>query len=218
MTTKLYHYSKDKYDILKTRNAQGIKDTGNVSSTNKLRSEILGFGLYSQHISLFLEKAPIDILGTIYKDADHEVWFTGSKLYEYEVHVEDMGPFAYDFVETPLEVEMFYDDAYDDMSVEQYMKMVYAKKLKLGLYGTDRANFIKKANELKGTITEQYMKLPSRPNWKDISKLYAPTVPHVMVYPEGGTITYHSIKQVTIGNKPVKLATESLVEPIYSKW
>lgn len=218
MTIKLYHYSKEKYDTLKTKKAQGLTERGSISKANKLKTSILGFGTYNSHISLFLEKAPLDILGTIYKDANHEVWFTGSKLYEYEVHLDDIGKFGYDLVETPLEIEMFYDDSYDDMSMEDYVKMLYELKFKRGLCGTDRSTFIKKVNELKGTIVEQYTKLPSRPNWEDIKHLYAPTVPHVMMYPEGGIIEYHSVKSVVVGNRPVKISSESYNDPIYSKW
>ena len=218
MTTKLYHYSKEKFDVLKTRKAQGIEYTEDVTVTNKILTKVLGFGTYNDHISLFLEKAPLDVLGTIYKDVQHEVWYAGSKLYEYEVYVEDIGEFAYDLVETPLEIEMFYDDSYDDMSMEDYIEMVYKKKIKLGLCGKDRSTFIKKVNELKGTIMEQYVKLPNRPNWKNIQKKYAPTVPHVMMYPQDGIIKHHSVKQVTVDDNSVKLATESFVEPIYSKW
>lgn len=202
-TCKLYHYSTEKFDILKTRTAQGINDTKDINQTNKLISKILKFGSYNDHISLYFEKAPLDILGIIYKGVDHDIWYADSKLYEYEIHLDDIGEFAYNIVETPLEIKMFYDDKYDDMSMEDYVKMLYKLKFKAGLCGTDRSNFIKQVNKLKGTIVDEYIKLPSRPNWEDINLLYAPTVPHVMLYPESGVIKYHSVKPVVVGDKPI---------------
>lgn len=202
-TCKLYHYSTEKFDILKTRAKQGITDTSDVNDSNKLISKILKFGSYNDHISLYFEKAPLDILGTIYQGVDHEIWYPGSKLYEYEVHLADIGKFSYNIVETPLEIKMFYDDKYDDMSMEEYVKFLYKKKIKAGLCGDDRANFISQVNKLKGTIVDEYIKLPRRPNWAEIQQLYAPTVPHVMIYPDNGTIKYHSVKSVVVGNKPI---------------
>ena len=196
--TKLYHYSDKKFDVIKTRSEQHNKDKEPVSDTNKIKSKVLGFGSYDSHISFFLEKIPLDILGSIYKDVDHDVWYTGSKLYEYEVNVDDIGSFKYDLVETPLEIKMMYNKSYDKLSMEKYIELVYDKKFKLGLCGTDKNTFIKKVNELKGTAATQYKKLPSRPNWNEIQTLYAPTVPHVMLYPKGGIVKYQSVKQVEI--------------------
>jgi hypothetical protein len=202
-TCTLYHYSTEKYDILKTRSKQGITDTKDINQTNKLISKILKFGNYNDHISLYFEKAPLDMLGTIYKGVDHDIWYTGSKLYEYEINLDDIGAFVYNMVETPLEIKMFYDDKYDNMSMEAYVKMLYKLKIKSGLCGDDRSNFIKQVNNLKGTIVDEYIKLPSRPNWEDINQLYAPTVPHVMLYPDSGVIKYRSVKSVVVGDKPL---------------
>jgi hypothetical protein len=214
---KLYHYSKEKYSDIRTRAMQGVDEK--VNSRSQMED-------YNSHISFFLEPAPLDILGTIFKPGYNDFWFTGNEIHEYTVELKDMVIGKYRLVESP-EVTDFYYNGWviedPEMSDEEFRRRKKLIEVKMGYVGTEMEDFIKVASPLVGRTREFYLKLPKRPNWHDktyddLQSKYAPTVPHVMMYPTGGIVQYSSVKAVKVGNGAVP-GLESIVTARKStKW
>jgi hypothetical protein len=215
--TKLYHYSANKYDALKTREAQGITDNNHGSSRDN----------YNKTMSLYLEPAPLDILGTIYKKGYNDFWYTGHRIYQYEVLIKDMPKFSYNIVESPEKTDLYYkwwfEDEKPDSTYQEFRDKVDILEKKLGYKGDTKEQFIEAASKLfgRGLTRKYYELLPTRPNWpKDeydnIASKYAACVPHVMLEPEGGIVHYHNVKEVVVDNKP--LSVRPSLETIYTRW
>lgn len=197
----LYHYNKQAFPILKTLEKQGTT------------LEVEGTPNYGKHISFFLEPIPYEFLGTIF-GKDHHIWFPGNVVQEHTVVVKDIGGFTYSLVESPEKTVLFYDE---NISESLYIKKLTETIKENNYEGNDPKVLEKLQIKLKGTTREFYAKLPGRPNFEKIKNKYAPTVPHLMIYPESGIAPVRLHKQIKIGNKPIpKLNFESIVG--YSSW
>ena len=183
----LYHYSDKPRNVLLTRR-----------KTNTL-VEVEGKNGhdYNDHISFFFEKPPLAILGKIF-GKDHPVWFPGNKLFEHTVELNSLGKFFYAIVEFPEKTEMYYDTTISDTIYFKEMERVKKEKK---YEGTSTVDLIQACADLKGTVDKFFKALPSRPNFKNIQMKYAPTVPHLMIYPDTGTIKVKNITQVVVGNE-----------------
>jgi len=213
---KLYHYSNKMLDSIKTREAQGIiPSREDLKGQQKTKDFWNKPGLYDQHISFFLEPIPLDILGDIY-GKEHHTWFPGNEFYEYVVLLSDIGEFGYELVETPRDVEMFYDPKYERTSMKEYAAIRNQYKVKYGEKGNDRVTFMKVASSMQGLTRSCYEQINQRPNWGEIKKLYAATVPHVMLYPKDGVVKYQSVRKVKIPK--TSISTECLTKSFLAKW
>lgn len=187
---KLYHYSKEQYDVLKTKEL-----TTPISKEDRHKAiERALFtkdpGPYYQHISFFFEPAPLDILGRIF-GKDHHFWFPGNEIFEYEVDISKLPPFTYRIVESKICQDEFYSLDYgddDNFDAVRYYRVLDALQRKAHEKGHGMADFLKGRKAQLGQIRKMYEKLPKRPNWEEIRGKYAATVPHVMLYPTGGLI------------------------------
>ena len=211
----LYHYSKDKYDILKTRAMQGLDAPRNYY----VRDD------YNLTMSFFLEPAPLDILGSIYKDGCNDFWFTGNQVWEYVVDIDTLNIDGWYVVES-LEVISFmnkwwYEDCKADDTFEEYKKRKVELETRLHLAGVDKDEFIKTASKYVGHTRDCYMKLPHQPSWDDPTDnnkaKYAACVPHVMLKPTGGVVEYVSVQRATVGAKKVP-GLESMLVRKSSQW
>lgn len=191
---KLYHYSKELYTDLRTLENKGIvDDKEGVKLIEKYYPD-----KYNRHISFFFNPIPLDIIGNIFKSAQHKVWYSGSKLIEYIIDINAMPEFKYDIVESPLTNKMFYDTDLDHLSDDEFIKLLYSQKIKTGEVGYSKRQFINNIDRFIGLTREYYLLLPTRVNFDKIKNKYAATVPHVMIYPEGGVIKYESFKHVIV--------------------
>lgn len=195
----LYHYSKDFFKDLRTLKVRKVDINNNLIPDNEYR-----VGNYNDHISLFLEPAPLDIIGSIFKDTGNEVWVNGNQLYEYEVNTDHVQEFKYDIVETDLANDFLYNNKYRNLSDEEWLKLLYAEKKKICEIGYSKKEFLKVANKYVGSLRESFVKLPSRPNWNEIKTKYAPTCVHVMLYPIDGIIEYDKVNKVVVKNNQSK--------------
>lgn len=182
----LYHYSKEQYDHLLTREAQGLK-----SSVQEEKS-------YSKHISFFFERPPLDIIGDIFGDG-HHTWVNGNKLYEYIVDTSDIGKFEYSIVEFPEKTAILYDTSLTDAQYYSQIEKVTKEK---GYKGSGSRDLEKAVHPLLGTTRAAYANMRRHPNFEELKKKYAATVPHVMIYPKSGQIDYRRVSQVTVGVMP----------------
>lgn len=193
----LYHYSAEKHNVLKTVEKQNKLTSEEKAKWDKLAKDNFRAGVYYQHISFFFEPIPIDIISNIFNN-EHPVWYSGNVLYEHKVSIASLGEFSYELTESPEINEIFYNPKYDDYSDERWEKLKDKILKENGYIGHDSASLINAINKNKGSIREAYKQLPHRSNFEQIKTKYAATVPHLMVYPETGTIEVSSINKVVI--------------------
>jgi len=193
---KIYHYGKDLHSDLRTLKVRG-EDPGDKGYwSDKYKP-----GKYSEHISFFLEPAPVDILGSVFKGVKHPVWFTGNILYEYEVDISSMPEFVYCIAESPLSNKLLHDNSTSGMSNTEYAELLQKIRIETGEIGYSKREFLKVAPQYVGILKQEYLKLPHRPNWNELKLLYAGGVVHAMIYPKGGIIKYSYYKQVKVGSR-----------------
>jgi len=190
----LYHYASSLYPTLQTRQKQGLITAADLSIEKEIAKKIGKPGAYSEHISFFFEKIPLDILGSIF-GKDHHVWFSGNVLFEYRVDANSLSDFKYEIVESPQAMELYYDDSIQGKHYVQAYNRIMRDK---GYRGQGASELLKAVAPLKVLTRLKYQQITTRPNWGDIRKKYAATVPHVLIYPNGGEIKYTSVQKTKV--------------------
>ena len=190
----LYHYSTQRFDVLKTKRKQGILTKQEIKSAERLAENQSSVGAYCDHISFFFERLPLDIQGSVY-GKDHPVWFPGNKLFEYELPLVGLPDFDYEVVETPKKTELYYDES---LTIPVYKEKLRLLNQKEGYRGNGHKELIKALRPLEGLTRECVAKANSYPNWDEIKYKYAANVPHVMIYPVGGIIHFHKVQKVVL--------------------
>lgn len=197
---KLYHYSKEKYDILKTLEFQRkiTEEEYRKARESLIKSNGVLPGYYFQHISFFFDPIPRDVYK--YFNNNHHVWTKGNKLYEYEVYVDDIKKFKYHIVETPDIVELIYDESVTD---EDFYKSY--EELTLNKYtGSNAKDLYEASYEFIGETSNYYKKAFKLDSKKEQRMKYAAGVPHVMIYPDSGLIKYRSVNEIILKNTRFK--------------
>lgn len=185
---KLYHYSKNEFDSIKTLEQQEKDGDREVTIVDGVKQD------YKKHISFFFEKAPLDILGKIF-GKEHSAWYPGSELFEYCVDSSMLGKFSFHLVESPEKTKLYYDSSLTD---KQYCQKLLQVERERGYIGRGEKYMEEAITPLLGGTREAFKQLPQRPNWKEIKNKYAATVPHLMVYPDSGIVRYESKHKVTV--------------------
>lgn len=186
-----YHYAKERYDVLKcgrlTKHLTPEEIVKNEES--KVRSNLPGG--YSDHISLFIERVPEDEIAELF-DHKHDFWKSGSKIH---LHIVDSDSFqsdiGYMLVETPEMDEWTDKFDWENMSKAQRdvaISAMYKEMIRRGYIGHSAANLIKHCKRYLGTTKAYYEAARKRSDAEDTIKKYAANVPHVMAYPDSGTI------------------------------
>lgn len=182
----LFHYSKDLFDKLLTREKQG--------NVIKIKQESYLPGNYNQHISFFFDPIPFYLISKIY-GKDHPVWFPGNKLYQYVVDSSTIGNFKYHIVETPEKTQLVLDDS---ISEEDYKK-IYPELAKKNFYlGTNNSELEKGSKKFINKTREYFLEANKKPNWEQVKNKYAAYIPHVMLYPDSGEVTISEVNTVKI--------------------
>lgn len=218
---KLYHYSKDKYSVLKTRRTQGILTKEEIQQADLDNKGNLGRAAYIDHISFFFDPIPLLLLPKLYKN-ENTSWFKGSHLVEYTVESDTLEKhIAYYVTETPedlKDIEKIDDKKWD--SDPSYSKHYFEQKVKRkktsGEIGTSLVELNKQISLYKGRTEEFYLLASKRKDFKENIKKYAASVPHVMVYPSKGLIPYVSTRNVVMGFMDV--AKEVSLKPGFQNW
>lgn len=212
----LYHYSKVPdnkpvpFDKLRSLN----KQTGNqVSACTLLPPMAVGYDVgkwdYKDHISLFMEPIPLNIVAGAFKE--HAFWYPGNALYEYTIKLSALDKFNYYLAEshekTDLINEYFFikkllngDETDDPRILKEYgnKKIKIHKDMKyIGQGISDLKIAIANSN---ADIVQDYLKLPKQPLYLENITKYAATIPHLMVYPFNGEIEIFSSRTVIVGN------------------
>jgi hypothetical protein len=193
---KLYHYSKEKYNILKTKARQ--LDIREASESFSIRSLP-----YDRHVSFFTEQPPFDLFESIYGTA-HPFWKPGNIIYEHLVDLKDLPKdFFYLLVESAEVTKLYYDPASDRLSNEDYVNKKIDILTKNRYYGTNLHDLQTVIMKVRGKIRSSYAALPERPNFDQIKDKYAPAVPHLMIYSNIGSFKVSGVSKITIPRKEV---------------
>lgn len=183
----LYHYSKELYDVLKSRAAQ--KDMPPTNTPDMM---------YDRSISFFIEPIPLDILPSLHH-YNHHFYKDKSKVYEYQISDHDLNKdkFVFRLVESPEKTQLYYDDSILD---KEYHERLNAAIKEFGYTGTTTREIEPLVRRFKGTTRDLFKKLPTYPNYEtDLKTKYAPLVPHLMIYFNRGVIPYSSVAQKVMG-------------------
>lgn len=223
----LYHYSNESHKQLYTIRHQNIMSDEEIEAEEQKAEYRYAIGSYIDHISFFVEPAPLHVLGQLYKGHPEAVWTPGRVMYEHVVETKDIGRFKYGVVATETDLKELdeflikYPPEKDTPKeiLREYFHKESIRKWKTKEYGYDNRDFESAAKPYVGkTLQGFYDAIPlfSKNNWKH----YAAFVPHVMIYPESGMCKLHGIaKRVVVGN----ISTESfnntqLYIPPSAKW
>lgn len=191
---KLYHYAKDKFDILKTKERQGPiseKEHREAIERQKDRGNVAP-GYYYQHISFFFEPIPFGI--SKYYPKDHNVWKSGNTVIEHVVDVSLIKKFDFMIVETPEITKAYHDTTVSDA---QY-KEIYIEVIKTKYIGRGASSLYLTASPFIGKL-EKYMKEAKVSNdGTPAAYKYAAGVPHVMLYPSTGFVEVESTRKIVL--------------------
>lgn len=194
----LYHYSTELFDILKTREKQGLGKEEKIPELNQR---------YNKHISFFLEPIPLDILPDIHSNK-HEFYVAGKEVYEYKIPTVNLGVMEYELVESPEKIKALYDTTLDDDAYYKAMDEISRANKYNGKNIKDLEALIER---FEGTTRGYFIRIPSYPNYKEIKNKYAPCVPHFMIYPKTGLVKYSSVTKKKFGKSKVTPVSSSFL-------
>jgi hypothetical protein len=196
---RIYHYSTSEYASLKTRRAQGVVSEDEYEE-DKIKSSFRGkLAPSSDHISLFMERPPLEELPDIFK-GEHPFWKKGTKLYEYVIEVNDLPDFMYEVVESPASIAVL--DNVPWFENRTYKKLWFSLRAKVnvlaGNTGNSKEDLLKTLQDYEGMTREKYLEIPNRKDYEGLKTKYAATVPHLYLYPEGGVIEVSEVNEVVL--------------------
>jgi len=205
---KLYHYSKEFHDVLKTKAASGNMSPIEIKLERMNARKHLPFPSlpYCDHISFFFEPIPSEVLPVIFGKG-HPVWFRGNELFEFEVDLEDIPEKSFYYVaESEQRTALFDKFALDRNWVEDdpeiladWLDIEAMKQRQWGEVGNNPHELEKQVKKHQGHITSAYLKASLREDFKDNFTKYASCVPHLMLYPTGGEVQYDKVQKVILG-------------------
>lgn len=194
----LYHYSKEKYNSILSKTAQGYK--GNQT----------GEYVYNDSVSFFLSPIPRNLPDIL--ENQHEFWKSGQELYEYKVTLnafpEDI---KYVLTESEEKTELLYEKQDWDIIpsskngskiMARYLQEIREMELEKGYMGEGLSNLVKVCKKYSGrSLVPYYMKVAELhkkyPNDGLMSK-YAACVPHLKLYVGKMVINYNSVTKIKL--------------------
>ena len=191
---KLYHYSKEKYQDLRSLEAQRpitAKEKREAQNLARLFHNTHPYPYYG-NVSFMFD--PITKDHWKFYPADHHSWFKGSELFEYTVNVSDLPDFMWQIVETPEITKARLDDS---VSIKDYWK-IYKDIILTRYTGSGHKSFEKASQEFIGEIREWVEYMASVETKEAARYQYAAGVPHAMLYPVGGVIQYQTVKPIRL--------------------
>lgn len=205
---KLYHYSKEFYDCLKTKRQQNVLTKEEIKQADELKEDDLLKKAYIDHISFFFDPIPLVLLPLLYK-GQNDVWFKGNTLIEYTIESDTLESNVFYYVtETPNDLKEI--DKIDDYKWDNdpnYSKLYFENKIKRKIkeheIGSSLTELNKQINKYKGTTENNYLLASKRKDFDYNIRKYAASVPHVMIYPSKGIINYESTRKVVMGKESV---------------
>lgn len=227
---KLYHYSKKRYDVLKSRRVQGVCTKEEIEEAEKFALQYSSGGPYIDSLSLFFDPIPYILLPKIFKNG-HHTWVKGNELFEYVINVDSLEKnINYYVTETPDDLKDL--DKIDDNKWEndpnysvEYFKHKFKRKQSTGEIGTSLSKLKDQIKIYAGGTEQSYIAASKRSDFIDNQNKYAASVPHVMVYPSNGIINIESTRKIKMGytNNSLPLPVleslkQPIAKPIFTNW
>jgi len=200
---KLYHYSDKRRTELLTLKAQIKKypEQFNAKRRKVLRAldkwyvEDHFSRPYTEHVSLHIDPLPVDLIKQNFPE--ESPYFRNNRLYEHVIETDDLPKYTdarivESAMDTFLYNNLLSNSLYDN--VKLYKTLYLRSKTILGkLVGNETYTVVdlnKNISKLKGTIRQYFIDWVNSDDFSSASKQqYSATVPHVFIYPNGGSIT-----------------------------
>ena len=217
----LYHYATEKFDILETPRKHKPPTPYEIKIQEQKAAGRFAIGLYIDHISFFIEPAPLQILGKLYVGHAGAIWQPGRVFYEHVIDSKDIGDFKFSVDATPADLLELYafDKKYKTPTPAQmhkYFEQEADRKWRTGEYGQNNIDFEKVAKKLVGTTEQAYLDaIPhfTESNWQH----YAAMVPHAKIYPaQGYCKLYRPAQRVVVG--AVSSESHTITIPTWAEW
>lgn len=218
----LYHYSKAPLGELRTSESRGVVTPEQRQRGLELVKHYSEVAPYYQHISFFFDAIPADILGTLFAKHPEAVWRTGDAYYEHVIDTKDIEEFKYRIVETSVVdddgIEWPGDDA-SPIKKQAYFAELYEHNLKAGYIGFNNYTLERTAKRFVGNTRNAFIHATQNPFTADSLKKYAADVPHLMLYPAGGSIrVIKAPRKIKIGNGTFAMECIGLQKPLSARW
>lgn len=180
MDNIFYHYSVERYDVLKSQVLQGKIPRDN----NPMQ--------YGKNISLFFEPIPLNLPEILHNA--HDFWRSGNRVWCHEILAKDIpSNIIYKVTESPEKTELLYQK--QDWSKvinspetkDRYLAEIRLMEEKHKYVGKGRVEFLRASERFRSGIEGYYRAMYElhlkNPEDKLIEK-YAACVPHAMIYPD----------------------------------
>lgn len=183
----LYHYASSPYANLSTRRFRENLTPEQLQGGIDKAAFVCDPKPYYDHVSFFTCPIPVLTVAELYKGMNHPFWkVDGSTIYEHVAESDDIGSFEYMFVECPLHVEFMkkHWTGKSDADKALYFKRLDVLARSHGLTGKGNADFTEVARSLPQELSVAWRDSFNDPRNREVIKtLYAPSIPHVMLYP-----------------------------------
>jgi len=195
----LYHYNTKPLDCLYTLRKQdelGIKKLDS-ETLNLKNSFIYDKFPYIDHVSLFLDPIPLDLVRKHF--TKNKIYQSNTVIYEHQIEIQQLQTNLkyYMLVENPIGVfmaEHFWIDA--DIVKPVYFGVRKFLNLISNYNGSNYTNLIKIISKFKGRTAKAFEDLVNSDRFtEDHKSMYAPTVPHLFIYPIDGKLSVSKIEK-----------------------
>lgn len=197
---KLYHYSTEKLQSIKTKGAQGKLSKLEMREAKRIADLMEDVGPYYAHISFFFDPIPRNIAEIFGKG--HDFWFDGNVIYEHVVDAEELIPFKWHMMEM-RETMAFADTMTWGEGVSREQRRLQIRELNRhdkakGYVGDSLESLENLIEELDIVTAEAFIAERKRDKDRESFQQYAAGVPHLMVYPEAGLVKPRRIEKLVL--------------------
>ena len=193
MKHELYHYNYKALDEILTLKAQDIRGIKKMSNDDYLKMQNWykpGLGYYYESVSFFFDPLPLDLIAKKYTH-EGSVYKPGKEIIEHVIVVDDIKDCPFAVVENPISnfmVEYLYSD-FSETYEELFFSARTLMQIVFGLQGVGKEKLIKAIEKFKGSTRPGFERLIKDKDFDTHYKFkYAPTVPHLMLYPVDGCV------------------------------
>lgn len=208
----LYHYSTQLYPFLLTKHQSSKLSSKEIEEGLEEAKIICLPGPYYDHISFFFDKVPLKIIGNLFK-GKNDFWKNGNEIYEYIIDTASLSNnIKYFITETPSQIKKLDETDWIDSDefFQQYMKEKKRMAEANNEIGESRSELEKQIKKYKGKTEAYYIQASKRDDFDENITKYAAYVPHVMLYPEHGKVTYITYSLVKVGSYSKVISSEGL--------
>jgi hypothetical protein len=190
----LYHYNTKKLNKIYTPKKQfelGIISKDDLDNKKQYGDD------YINHISLFLDPIPLDLIRKHF--TSNKTYQSNEFIFEHVIHCEQLKDNLYMFnlKENPINnfmSEYLWVDS--DLVKPIYFNIRKILNKLVGYDGKDYSDLIKIINKFKGKTKQAFIDLINSDKFSDeLKKMYAPTVPHLFIYPINGELEVKEVKK-----------------------